>query len=110
MIKLKDLLEENKFWVRKFGEPLPTIHDYAKKYENTPKIEEQTPADVKRFKTKIKRLTDLEGKFRNAMYGASEVLRNSTETIKEAREIESAYKKYVTVFMRDLLKIERKVR
>ena len=34
MIKLKNLINENKFWVRKFGEPLPTIADYAKRHQD----------------------------------------------------------------------------
>ena len=33
MIKLKDLLNENKVWERKFGEPLPTLDSVREKYQ-----------------------------------------------------------------------------
>ena len=44
------------------------------------------------------------------MYDASEILRNSTDTVKVARELESEYKKNITVFMRSLMRIEKRVR
>jgi|TARA_B100001971_G_C17829779_1_gene353193 hypothetical protein len=103
MIKLKNILKESYVWERKFGEPLPKlILDTV--------LSEQTPAEMKRFKKKISKLKDLEGKFRNAMYDASEILRNSTDTVKVARELESEYKKNITVFMRSLMRIEKRVR
>ena len=33
MIKLKDLLNESKFWVREFGDPLPTFNDVMGKHQ-----------------------------------------------------------------------------
>ena len=33
MIKLKDLLNEDVFWPRKFGEPLPTLADTIKRHQ-----------------------------------------------------------------------------
>ena len=33
MIKLKDLLNESKFWVREFGDPLPTFSDVMEKHQ-----------------------------------------------------------------------------
>jgi|TARA_B100001964_G_scaffold217494_1_gene257599 hypothetical protein len=42
MIKLKELIKENKFaWQRKFGEPLPTIEDTTRRHKGIQKISEK---------------------------------------------------------------------
>ena len=42
MIKLKEILKENKFaWQRKFGEPLPTIEDTTRRHKGIQKISEK---------------------------------------------------------------------
>ena len=33
MIKLKDILNEDVFWPRKFGDPLPTLADTIKRHK-----------------------------------------------------------------------------
>jgi hypothetical protein len=33
MIKLKEILNESKFWVREFGDPLPTFNDVMGKHQ-----------------------------------------------------------------------------
>ena len=33
MIKLKEILNESKFWVREFGDPLPTFNDVMEKHQ-----------------------------------------------------------------------------
>ena len=52
MIKLKDLLNENKVWERKFGEPLPTLDSVMKKHQenklNESPVSVLKPAKVER--------------------------------------------------------------
>ena len=46
MIKLKEILNESKFWVREFGDPLPTFSDVMEKHQTVDK-ETITEASVK---------------------------------------------------------------
>ena len=58
MIKLKELIKENKFaWQRKFGEPLPTIEDTTRKHKGIQKISEKKELGGAII-NKIDRMTD----------------------------------------------------
>jgi hypothetical protein len=107
MIKLKNLLSENKFWVRKFGEPLPTITDYAEKHQA--KIEEDAKDAIKAKKI-AQQLQKIEGKFRKAMNDLSDRFQADPKNHKLQKPLEDSYKKNVTKFMREMLSIVKKVK
>ena len=109
MIKLKNLINENKFWVRKFGEPLPTIADYAKRHQD--KIKEG-PEEKRKAKNELQRVTKAEAKLRERMYKLEQIFLDDPrpENMKLAKDIKISYKKHVTQFMRDAVSYTRKLK
>ena len=108
MIKLRDLLNENKFWVRKFGEPLPTLADYTERYQST-KLKEDANDTIKAKKL-AQKLQTIEGKFRKAMYDLSDRMLSDSKNHKLQKPLEESYKRNVTKFMREMLAIVKKVK
>ena len=108
MIKLRDLLNENKFWVRKFGEPLPTLADYTERYQST-KLKEDANDTIKAKKL-AQKLQTIEGKFRKAMYDLSDRMLSDSKNHKLQKPLEESYKRNVTKFMREMLSIVKKVK
>ena len=60
MIKLKEILNESKFWVREFGDPLPTFNDVMGKHQQIEEANKETAewtkdeiALIKRTKVKV---------------------------------------------------------
>ena len=45
MIKLKERLNESKFWVREFGDPLPTFQDVMQKHQQKNLLTERSLSD-----------------------------------------------------------------
>ena len=45
MIKLKEILNESKFWVREFGDPLPTFQDVMQKHQQKNLLTERSLSD-----------------------------------------------------------------
>ena len=55
MIKLKEILNESKFWVREFGDPLPTFNDVMGKHQQIEEANKETAEWTKDELTLIKR-------------------------------------------------------
>ena len=105
MIKLKKLMSEAFVWDRKFGEPLPTFKDMMAKVEEGP--EEQRPAD-----REVQRIVKAEAKLRERMLKLEQIfLRDARpENVKLAKDIKKVYKDTVTKFMREMIKMRKKMK
>ena len=105
MIKLKKLLSEAYVWDRKFGEPLPTLKDVMKKVQEGP--DEQRPADKE-----VQRLVKAEAKLRERMLKLDQLfLRDARpENVKLAKDLKKLYKDTVTKFMREMIKLRKKMK
>ena len=108
MIKLRDILSENNFWVRKFGEPLPTLADYTERHQST-KLKEDAKDAIKAKKL-AQKLQTIEGRFRKAMNDLSDRMQADTKNHKLQKPLEESYKKNVTKFMREMLALVKKVK
>ena len=105
MIKLKKLMSEAYVWDRKFGEPLPTLKDVMKKVQEGP--DEQRPADKE-----VQRLVKAEAKLRERMLKLDQIfLRDARpENVKLAKDLKKLYKDTVTKFMREMIKLRKKMK
>ncbi len=105
MIKLKKILSEAYVWDRKFGEPLPTLKTIMDKVEEGP--EEQRPADKE-----VQRIVKAEAKLRERMLKLEQIfLRDARpENVKLAKDIKKVYKDTVTKFMREMIKLRKKLK
>ena len=105
MIKLKKLMSEAYVWDRKFGEPLPTLKDVMKKVQEGP--DEQRPADKE-----VQRLVKAEAKLRERMLKLDQIfLRDARpENVKLAKDLKKLYKDTVTKFMREMIKLRKKLK
>ena len=105
MIKLKKLLSEAYVRDRKFGEPLPTLKDVMKKVQEGP--DEQRPADKE-----VQRLVKAEAKLRERMLKLDQIfLRDARpENVKLAKDLKKLYKDTVTKFMREMIKLRKKMK
>tara|TARA_Y100000004_G_scaffold97303_1_gene108915 strand:- start:37 stop:354 length:318 start_codon:yes stop_codon:yes gene_type:complete len=105
MIKLKKLMSEAYVWDRKFGEPLPTLKDVMEKVQEGP--DEQRPADKE-----VQRLVKAEAKLRERMLKLDQIfLRDARpENVKLAKDLKKLYKDTVTKFMREMIKLRKKLK
>ena len=105
MIKLKNLISESYVWDRKFGEPLPTLKTIMDKVEEGP--DEQRPADKE-----VQRLIKAEAKLRERMIKLEQIfLRDARpENVKLSKDLQKIYKETVTKFMREMIKIRKKLK
>tara|TARA_A100001011_G_scaffold373216_1_gene432395 strand:- start:140 stop:457 length:318 start_codon:yes stop_codon:yes gene_type:complete len=105
MIKLKKLVQEAFVWDRKFGEPLPTLKTIMDKVEEGP--DEQRPADKE-----VQRLIKAEAKLRERMIKLEQIfLRDARpENVKLSKDLQKIYKETVTKFMREMIKIRKKLK
>ena len=105
MIKLKKLVQEAFVWDRKFGEPLPTLKTIMDKVEEGP--DEQRPADKE-----VQRLIKAEAKLRERMIKLEQsFLRDARpENVKLSKDLQKIYKETVTKFMREMIKIRKKLK
>ena len=125
MIKLKDMLSEN-VWDRKFGEPLPTLKDVVIKHN---KITEdgcgcnettscacesvnEGPDEKIKANKELQRVMKAEAKLRERMMKLEQIFLKDPrpENQKLAKEIKESYKKHVTTFMKDVIKLTKKVK
>ena len=105
MIKLKKIMSEAYVWDRKFGEPLPTLKDVMEKVQEGP--DEQRPADKE-----VQRLVKAEAKLRERMLKLDQIfLRDARpENVKLAKDLKKLYKDTVTKFMREMIKLRKKLK
>jgi hypothetical protein len=101
-MKLKDLINENLWNERKFGEPLPTLKSVTEKHQKNVK---EGPDDVRITKKELQMLIKIEGKFRERMLKIEQgFLRDPRpENRKLAKDIKKSYKDNVTKFMREVV-------
>ena len=117
MIKLKDMLKEGLAWDRKFGEPLPTLEDVATKHQiseddcgcndhNTCGCEiTESASDIPLGKKQLQKIMNSEGRLRENMYKLSDRLDSDSVNQTLSKKLKDSYKKNVTNFMRDAVKI-----
>tara|TARA_A100001011_G_scaffold309135_1_gene325085 strand:- start:251 stop:568 length:318 start_codon:yes stop_codon:yes gene_type:complete len=105
MIKLKNLISESYVWDRKFGEPLPTLKTIMDKVEEGP--DEQRPADKE-----VQRIVKAEAKLRERMIKLEQIfLRDARpENVKLSKDLQKIYKETVTKFMREMIKLRKKLK
>ena len=105
MIKLKKLMSEAFVWDRKFGEPLPTLKTIMDKVEEGP--DEQRPADKE-----VQRIVKAEAKLRERMIKLEQIfLRDARpENVKLSKDLQKIYKETVTKFMREMIKMRKKMK
>ena len=92
-------------WDRKFGEPLPTLKDMMAKVEEGP--DEQRPADQE-----VQRIVKAEAKLRERMLKLEQIfLRDARpENVKLSKDLKKVYKDTVTKFMREMIKLRKKMK
>ena len=92
-------------WYRKFGQPLPPLKDMMGKVKEGP--EEQRPADKE-----VQRLVKAEAKLRERMLKLDQIfLRDARpENVKLAKDLKKLYKDTVTKFMREMIKLRKKMK
>ena len=116
MIKLKDILSESFAWDRKFGEPLPPLIDVMNKKNCdcggdccgiSEGPDEQRPADKE-----VQRIVKAEAKLRERMLKLEQIfLRDARpENVKIAKDIKKVYKDTVTKFMREMIRLRKKMK
>ena len=98
-------MSEAYVWDRKFGEPLPTLKDVMEKVQEGP--DEQRPADKE-----VQRLVKAEAKLRERMLKLDQIfLRDARpENVKLAKDLKKLYKDTVTKFMREMIKLRKKLK
>ena len=98
-------MSEAYVWDRKFGEPLPTLKDVMEKVQEGP--DEQRPADKE-----VQRLVKAEAKLRERMLKLDQIfLRDARpENVKLAKDLKKIYKETVTRFMREMIKLRKKMK
>ena len=113
MIKLKNLISEST-WDRKFGEPLPTISDVMEKHNcdcggSCCGITE----DVKHI-TRAKKIAQAmqkdESRIRLHMWEIVEQMSKDEANKKLGEKLKDSYKKNVTKFMIEMIKLVRKMK
>jgi len=130
MIKLKDMISEN-VWDRKFGEPLPTLKDVVNKHNNITEDDcgcsgvtscacELTSEDIvtespkeKTIATKeFQNMWKAEEKLRTRMIKLEQIMLRDArpENVKLAKDLKKSYKLNVTEFMREVIKLIKKLK
>jgi hypothetical protein len=64
--------------------------------------------DTRKMKTILRKLQDIEGKFRNSMYKLDEQLNREVGYKELSKKLRMSYKDNVTKFMRELISIVKK--
>tara|TARA_R110000822_G_scaffold93035_1_gene214356 strand:+ start:264 stop:641 length:378 start_codon:yes stop_codon:yes gene_type:complete len=125
MIKLKDMISEN-VWDRKFGEPLPTLKDVVTKHNKITEDDcgcngttscacesvNEGPDEKIKANKELQRVMKAESKLRERMIKLEQIYLQDArpENQKLAKEIKESYKKHVTTFMKDVIKLTKKVK
>jgi len=125
MIKLKDMISEN-VWDRKFGEPLPTLKDVVIKHNKITEDDcgcsgttscacesvNEGPDEKIKANKELQRVMKAESKLRERMIKLEQIYLQDArpENQKLAKEIKESYKKHVTTFMKDVIKLTKKVK
>jgi len=125
MIKLKKLIKESS-WDRKFGEPLPTLKDVMKKHGDcgcggttscacesvTEDIVTESPKEKTKATKEFQNMWKAEAILRKKMMKLEQIFLEDPrpENIKLAKDIKKSYKDNVTEFMREVIKLIKKIK
>ena len=121
MIKLRKLIKEHS-WDRKFGEPLPTLEDVMEKHGDCGcgsthgcacETKEQVTEDAKqvvRGKKLTQKIQKDESRLRLNMWELVEQMSKDDSNKKLGDKLKDSYKKNVTIFMRDMLSLVKKMK
>ena len=117
MIKLKKLINES-VWDRKFGEPLPTLSSVLEKHSGCEceghgdcgcAVTEDVK-DIPKAKKKLQRLMKDESTLRLHMWELVSIMSKDEVNKKLANQLKDSYKKNVTNFMRDTVRLVKGVK
>jgi len=118
MIKLRGLIKEST-WDRKFGEPLPTLDSVMEKHDSCcDNCAQGKPCcgihesakDAMKGKKLSQKIQKIEGSFRAKMWELVEQMSKDESNKKLADTLEKSYRKNVTIFMRDMLSLVKKMK
>ena len=118
MIKLRKLIKEST-WDRKFGEPLPTLDSVMEKHGDcgcggtTSCSCESVNEDAKqvvRGKKLSQKIQKDESRLRLHMWELVEQMSKDESNKKLADTLSKSYRKNVTIFMRDMLSLVKKMK
>ena len=119
------MISEN-VWDRKFGEPLPTLKDVVTKHNKITEDDcgcsgttscacesvNEGPDEKIKANKELQRVMKAESKLRERMIKLEQIYLQDArpENQKLAKEIKESYKKHVTTFMKDVIKLTKKVK
>ena len=113
MIKLRELIKES-VWDREFGEPLPTLSDVMEKHScdcggSCCTVTEDVK-HITRAKKIVQNLQKDESGFRLNMWEMVEQMSKDEVNKKLGNKLKDSYKKNVTKFMIEMIKLVRKMK
>ena len=118
MIKLRELIKESA-WDRKFGEPLPTLEDVMEKHVDcgcgcthacTCDTIHESAKDAMKGKKLSQKIQKDESRLRLNMWELVEQMSKDDSNKKLGDKLKDSYKKNVTIFMRDMLSLVKKMK
>ena len=118
MIKLRKLIKESA-WDRKFGEPLPTLEDVMEKHGDcgcggtqacTCDTIHESAKDAIKGKKLSQKIQKDESRLRLNMWELVEQMSKDDSNKKLGEKLKDSYKKNVTMFMRDMLSLVKKMK
>ena len=118
MIKLRKLIKEST-WDRKFGEPLPTLDSVIEKHGDcgcgsthgcTCETIHESAKDIIKGKKLSQLLQKDESRLRSSMWELAESMSNDDSNRGLADDLSKSYSKNVTIFMRDMLSLVKKMK
>ena len=118
MIKLRGLIKEST-WDRKFGEPLPTLDSVMEKHGDcgcgsthgcTCETIHESAKDAMKGKKLSQKIQKDESRLRLNMWELVEQMSKDESNKKLADTLSKSYRKNVTIFMRDMLSLVKKMK
>ena len=118
MIKLRGLIKEST-WDRKFGEPLPTLDSVMEKHDSCcDNCAQGKPCcgihesakDAMKGKKLSQKIQKDESRLRLNMWELVEQMSKDESNKKLADALSKSYRKNVTIFMRDMLSLVKKMK
>ena len=118
MIKLRELIKEST-WDRKFGEPLPTLDSVMEKHGDCGcggthacacESMYESVKDAMKGKKLSQKIQKDESRLRLNMWELVEQMSKDESNKKLADALSKSYRKNVTIFMRDMLSLVKKMK
>ena len=118
-MKLKDLLKESNIWDREFGQPLPTLNSVMEKHGDCGcggthacacESMYESVKDAMKGKKLSQKIQKDESRLRLNMWELVEQMSKDESNKKLADALSKSYRKNVTIFMRDMLSLVKKMK